>query len=93
LQDTDSINPHSTTIYYNVVDFLTRKMIFKRVKENGVVDQKMKALREKIKEYVAALHLEKMIINYHVHALTYVVLVNLVTLKNKIEETTYMFQP
>jgi hypothetical protein len=53
-----------------VVDFLTRKMIFKRVKENGVVDQKMKALREKIKEYLASLQVEKLILNYHVNTLT-----------------------
>jgi hypothetical protein len=33
----------------------------------------MNAVREKIKEYLALLQVEKLILNYHVHTLTYVV--------------------
>lgn len=69
----DSINPHSTTFYYNLLEFLKEWQRFKNVKINGVIDKKMLELADKMEEYSKWLQLEKMILNYQIHTLTYVV--------------------
>jgi phage gp16-like protein len=73
MEDMDSINPHSTTFYYNLLEFLKEWQRFKNVKINGVIDKKMLELADKMEEYSKWLQLEKMILNYQIHTLTYVV--------------------
>jgi hypothetical protein len=69
MQAVDNINPHYTIHYHNVVDFLENELLNASITGINVMAKK---LLLRIKQYLAPQKLDKLILNYHVHTLTYV---------------------
>jgi hypothetical protein len=72
MQDLKRINPHSIPFYYKIMVPFLKQIPFKGIIGNGVVDEKIKVLWTEVIKYVASLEVKELILNYHVHTLTYV---------------------